>query len=268
MISENVIGVGNTAHVISFKENFVAKIFHAHIPQDAFTRELTISKKVLESGLPVPKVYGDQNLDGRNAIIYERIIGVPLTKLILENAWMANKQMKTLAKLHAEIHSKTGLELPAQKQSLIKKIKKAETLTANEKKKIIHELNILPKGNVLCHGDFHPDNVLISNEGPYIIDWIDATIGNQMADVVRTMLILRYGGFNQNISPIQYKLQKIYRYYLSQSYMKAYHQLLPFAKELIDKWMLPVAAARLTENIPALEKKELHTLIQQRLAKI
>jgi Ser/Thr protein kinase RdoA (MazF antagonist) len=34
----------------------------------------------------------------------------------------------------------------------------------------LERLNQLPDGDALCHGDYHPDNVLMTRNGPIIID--------------------------------------------------------------------------------------------------
>ena len=48
----------------------------------------------------------------------------------------------------------------------------------------------MPKHNKVCHGDFNPSNIIITEDGtPYIIDWAHATQGNASADVARTYLL-------------------------------------------------------------------------------
>ncbi len=54
---------------------------------------------------------------------------------------------------------------------------------------------------VLCHGDFHPKNVIVSAEGPVIVDWFDACRGNAVGDIARTSLLL---GGEQN--PVEHHL--------------------------------------------------------------
>ncbi len=43
----------------------------------------------------------------------------------------------------------------------------------------------------MVHFDLHPDNVLISTEGPVVIDWTNARSGDGDQDVAMTWLILR-----------------------------------------------------------------------------
>jgi aminoglycoside phosphotransferase (APT) family kinase protein len=43
---------------------------------------------------------------------------------------------------------------------------------------------------VVCHGDFHPLNVMVDESGPSVLDWTDAGLGPREADLARTVLLL------------------------------------------------------------------------------
>jgi tRNA A-37 threonylcarbamoyl transferase component Bud32 len=147
-----------------FEENKVAKVFHENISLSFINHELTISRKIEETDLRVPKVLGEQTIFGRKAIIYERIIGEPLTKQIEKQPWNVLSYIKIMGELQADIHQKTVSKLPFQKESLKEKIEIVNVLENEQKKFIIDCLDKLPEGNVLCHGDFHPNNLLFSKK--------------------------------------------------------------------------------------------------------
>jgi aminoglycoside phosphotransferase (APT) family kinase protein len=42
----------------------------------------------------------------------------------------------------------------------------------------------------LCHGDLHPGNVVLGTDGPMIVDWFDAGLGDPVADIARTTLLI------------------------------------------------------------------------------
>ena len=44
---------------------------------------------------------------------------------------------------------------------------------------------------VVCHGDFHPLNVMVDGASASVIDWTDAGLGPREADVARTLLLFR-----------------------------------------------------------------------------
>src|ERR671924_42075 len=54
-------------------------------------------------------------------------------------------------------------------------------------------LEQLPDGDRLCHGDFHPANVLVGKRGPVAIDWHRAARGDPMGDLARSRVILAAG---------------------------------------------------------------------------
>ena len=69
-----------------------------------------------------------------------------------------------------------------------RKISQAD-LDATTRYDLHTRLEGMPKHNKVCHGDFRPSNVIISEDGtPYVIDWSHATQGNASADAARTYL--------------------------------------------------------------------------------
>lgn len=119
-------------------------------------------------------------------------------------------------------------------------------------------MEALPQGDAFCHGDFHPQNVLLGDD-PVIIDWLDAGEGHPAADVARTSLILRFAGQKQGrtLSTIQTKFRRWY--------LNCYCERCHFSREHVRAWELPVAVARLTEDVP--EEPQLRSFIDSRLPK-
>jgi Ser/Thr protein kinase RdoA (MazF antagonist) len=261
---EKLLGEGSTAQVISISEDTVAKLFREHVSTSAIDHEFLLSKHVMDSGLPVPAIYRREIIKGKQALIYEKINGSPLTKR-LNNPGLAFRLMKQMADLHANVHEKQASHLPLQKESLKRKIERVMELTAEEKRKILSHLSCLPDDNSLCHGDFHPDNILLSEDGPFIIDWTDATTGNRIADVARTMLIMQFGGFPEKQSAINRKALLFLRKRLSNHYLKSYKKHFHLTKDSLRSWILPVAAGRLSEKLPVAERKQLLAIIRKML---
>jgi aminoglycoside phosphotransferase (APT) family kinase protein len=100
---------------------------------------------------------------------------------------------------------------------------------------------------VLCHGDFHPDNIVLSARGPVILDWVDAARGHPLADVARTALLMQHAALPAHMpgrSLIEAGRALWYRLYL-----RRYCQLRSVSPGQVKAWLLPVAAARLSEGI-------------------
>ena len=64
-------------------------------------------------------------------------------------------------------------------------------LSARTKAFILAVLDSLQEDNAFCHGDFRPENILLTAEEPVIIDWVDAPQGCPLVDIARTTLLLR-----------------------------------------------------------------------------
>ena len=59
------------------------------------------------------------------------------------------------------------------KQKIQNKIKRADALPVYLKPKLLNALEPLPAGNKVCHGDFHPDNIIMKKNmllTPAILD--------------------------------------------------------------------------------------------------
>ncbi len=120
-------------------------------------------------------------------------------------------------------------------------------------------LNQLPDGGQLCHGDYHPDNVLMSPTGPIILDWSEATCGNPLADVANTSLIFRLG------APPPGGMSRLLigpaRAVADATYMRGYLKRAPALRAELAAWHLPIAVARLGAGIPE-EKQRLLAQIE------
>jgi len=127
-------------------------------------------------------------------------------------------------------------------------MERAQELTAELRAAVTARLLALPDGSAVCHGDFHPDNVILTREGPVIIDWMTAGHGNPDADVARTVLMLRHGQ-PMGASALQLKLIELLRQQLLSGYLRAYRSRRPCPDSAIEDWVPVIAAARLSEGI-------------------
>ena len=136
---------------------------------------------------------------------------------------------------------------------MIEKIQHAQPLSPDLKQAALAALQKLPDGDRLCHGDFHPDNVMMSPAGAVIIDWIDATSGNPLADLARSQLLLGKGALPPGVM-LGWLIQLIRGRYL-RLYLERYSQLNPIDQAQLEAWFPVIAAARLSEDIPGEEAR-------------
>ena len=83
-----------------------------------------------------------------------------------------------------------------------------------------------------------------------VIDWVDATRGNPLADVARsTTIVLGARASGQIAHPLQRASARLFH----AAYIRRYFHRRPGAEHEYRRWLPIVAAARLSESISELE---------------
>ncbi len=243
---------GRTADVYEWNDRHVLKLFQNWFELENIEYEQKIARAVHTSGVEAPVVGELIQVEGRHGLIYERVIGESMEAMFLRKPWRVFTYARILAQLHAQMHEKIfDTTIPSQKKRLQYKINQADALPEFLKIKLLNALESVSEGNRVCHGDFHPANLLLSGNGATIIDWIDATRGNPLADVARTSVIAL--GVAASIQ-IRNRFLKALAKSFHSAYLKHYFALRPGGKDEYRRWLPIVAGARLSENIPELEK--------------
>jgi hypothetical protein len=140
--------------------------------------------------------------------------------------------------------------LSSYKDGLEYSICHAPHLSAKLRDKALTLLKGLPDGSNVCHGDYHPGNVLLTRQGPMAIDWMTAKSGNRWADVSRTRLLLSIGARSagKQVKPIVRVMVGLFL----RMYLNHYRALSPDSQEVPfgeDRWLPVTAAARLNEDM-------------------
>jgi aminoglycoside phosphotransferase (APT) family kinase protein len=243
------IARGRTAEVFTWQDGQVLKLFYDWVPPTWVETEAKASRAVYEAGLPAPAVGGVVEADGRRGIVFERVEGPSMLAEWKSKPWALARSARQLAELHAAIHALPGAGLPAYRERLEGSIRATRALPAHLKDAALSALARLPGGDALCHGDFHPDNVIMTARGPIIIDWMTAVRGNPLADVARTSLLLCMAALPPGTRGV-WIIDAARRLYHA-VYLRRYLQLHPTLRGDIAAWRLPTLTARLNENIAA-----------------
>jgi len=245
------IAHGRTADIYAWQDDNILKLFHDWFDLDSIKYEAGLAQAVQDSGLPVPKVGEIIQVDGHNGLIYQRVTGHSMMEALHRAPWMLFHYAHRQAALHAQMHSRSiGIHLPSQHQRLENKILHANALPTQFRSAIVTSLNTLTDGNRICHGDFHPGNILLTGRAEVVIDWIDATLGNPLADVARSsILALGAAATSQIPNPFMKAIIRLFH----DAYIRHYFDLCPGGEIEFRSWLPVVAAARLSEGIPELE---------------
>jgi Predicted aminoglycoside phosphotransferase len=184
-----LIGKGFTAEVCEWGKDKVLKLYYDWVSLDWLEHEANIGAIVNTLGVSAPCFYEKVNEGGRNGLIYQRISGKLMSKSVEEEPWKVAYYAKKMARLHYQIHLGKGGALPSQKEKLTTVINLSKEQLGEKTEKIIEYLDSLPSGDNICHGDFHPANIMISDQNAVAIDWTHAYSGNPISDLARTCII-------------------------------------------------------------------------------
>lgn len=253
------LGQGRTAEIYAWGEQQVLKLYLDWCPRNWIEEEFQTSRAAQSAGLPVPAVGEIVELDGRIGIIFERIEGPLMIDQLKAKFWQASKFARQLADLQAAIHGCATPALPSQRQRLEYTIRSVKNLPEDLRAAVLESLHRLPDGDSLCHGDLHPENILFSERGPVILDWMTAARGNPLADVARTSLILRLGESPPGMLTRQ--IVDLIRRRFHAAYIHRYMELRQVSRHDIQAWELPVAAGRMCEDIPN-ERAQLRAIVE------
>lgn len=263
----DILGKGRTAEVIYWDNNRVLKLFYKASSREMIEYQYKVDSIIGNIFPNCPKAFEKIEKDGRIGIIYEFIEGIILNDFMGRKIKKIGAGMKMLAELHADMHQYEIRDIDTQEKVFEEAINKTDLLTDTQKEKIVKYLKTLPKGNTICHGDLHPENILVSEERLYAIDWSNVYAGNPNGDAARTLYVLKYGLAPSDESLIRKSFLHRFLYFtikslVAKTYIKRYIKIRNTTFKEIKKWNLAIFAARLHEPVP-LEYKKLLKMINK-----
>jgi hypothetical protein len=285
-VKGKLIGQGNTAEIFEWGHQHVLKLYRKGLPEDFCVNEFEITRYAHEYLKIAPKPIELLHIDGRIGAVYERLSGKTMLKLLLSQPWNLRKYSTMLARCHVEIQQNAGLSagslssaplstgplsegtLSARtvKEKLRRDIENASLLSFEKKQSINEYLDTLPDGDCICHFDFHPDNIMVLAGQYYVIDWMTGCVGDPLSDVARTALILNYGEIPR-VPALVNALVKVLQKRIYKVYLSEYVKMTNASLSDIQKWEMPLAAARLCEWIPDGESRQLLNVVKKELNK-
>ncbi|MBJ3783203.1 aminoglycoside phosphotransferase family protein [Devosia sediminis] len=229
MTERMLLGAGRMAEVFADGEA-VLKLYLPGVGPDMARHEAMVLETLRPLPIHAPESLGVVEVDGRWGLRMSRMAGRPLGSP--EPGDDLPELIRRFAALHRDMLGCPGAGLPPLFPRLVERIEGTALLTRDERVRIIARLRGLAVGDRLCHGDFHPLNVIIDGEHLAVIDWLDATNGPPEADIARSYLMAR-----------QYFAD------LAEVYLDGVLEQGSVTRQTVLDWLPVVAAARLAENI-------------------
>lgn len=183
-----LIGIGQTANVYEWKDKKVLKLYKEGYSKQTVEEEFYKAMMINTLDFPKAKVYKLVNYGTRYGIVYDRLRGESLQEWVLRTG-----DVETCGQLMAFLHKKI-LKHVFQEGESYKIFLKNQLLKVSpgKHKKALKQWRLLSEGDQLCHGDFHPGNIILSDGETHVIDFTNVCRGPFLYDVARTVFLIQY----------------------------------------------------------------------------
>ena len=204
------------------------KVFNEEYSKADVLNEALNQARIEETALNIPKIHEVTKVDGKWAIVYDYIEGKTLQQLMEEHPEKKEEYLNLFVDLQMKVFEQTCPLLNKLQDKMNRKVSQTG-LDATTRYDLHTRLNGMPKHTKVCHGDFNPSNIIITEDGtPYIIDWAHATQGNASADAARTYLLFSLKGDTET----------------AEQYLELFCKKTDTARQYVQKWMPIVAASQ------------------------
>jgi len=186
-----LIAQGNTAEIYEYGENLICKLFYSGYSTAYIKHEFHNATLARESGIRTPKAYELIVYNGRDGIVYERIVGEELHHKFSEEGQKSfDVWMDKFVGFHKQL-----LQYKADDAMNYKEFLKMFAVDNDT----IAKIDLLPDDNCFIHGDFHLGNVMIDeSDNLVLIDMMNVCKGPALYDIARTYFLLSYDTNLQN----------------------------------------------------------------------
>ncbi|MWC27653.1 phosphotransferase family protein [Paenibacillus sp. MMS18-CY102] len=236
-----IIGQGNTATVYEWEEGRALKLFFQGYPQHAVETEFLNAVAINELNFDKPKAYEMINCEDRVGIVYDRVEGEPLLGWLFRTGDIQGCA-EYMAGLHTAIVQNSVSNVMNYKHFLKYHIENAQSASPMERERALEMLDQLKDGDTLCHGDFHPGNIMLSGGHTAVIDFMNVCHGDYLYDVARTVYLVEYTPVPAETEDREAFLR------LKKSLADHYLIAMNTTREMISEYLSVIRTARMGEN--------------------
>ena len=210
-------------------------------------REAAVQDWVADRGYPAPRVLvvlAPREVSDRPAQVMTRAPGAMMLDALKRRAWQARRLLERLAVLQARLHELPPGDFPVTDDLLDRRLALVRRVSSELDDDALRrgldaiearaaDLRDAPPS--ACHGDFHPLNVLVTDDGMTVIDWTDAGVGDRHGDVARTLLLFELAAIAASSAAERAVLRRVGPW-LNRTYRRAYDEAKPLDPHRLALW--------------------------------
>ena len=232
----------------AWREPLVVRVKPSVAALDIARREAAIQDWVADRGYPTPRVlrvFAPGELLSRPVQIMARAPGRIVLSEIQSRPWAVRRMLRAMAALHAELHALDPAGFPDGPDLLDNRLaltrRTAEELGHVGLRRGLERVEpLLPTlrdaPGAVCHGDFHPLNVLVADDSMAVIDWTDAGVGDPAGDAARTLALLSIAHLAGS-SRVEKAALRVVGPVLARTYRSAYADLASIDMARVGRWV-------------------------------
>jgi hypothetical protein len=186
------IGEGAFADIHAWAPGQVVKLFKVGVPHWVSRWEARMTRAVFAAGGPAPEVFGEETLGGRFGIVLPRLDGPTLLQVLRSGAITFGQAGAILASLYMSVHkTPPPPDVLFLRDSMHGSLRLSGGIVPEHiATGILALIERLRPGDGLCHTDLHPGNVIMTADGPRIIDWTGAVRAPAALDLAFCHILL------------------------------------------------------------------------------
>jgi aminoglycoside phosphotransferase (APT) family kinase protein len=218
--------------------------------EDEARAEAAVQEWLAGRGYPAPRVlhvWGPGELVGLPVQAMERAPGELVLDRVRAAPWRAPREVTALARAHVALHQLPVEGFPSDEHVLDARLGLTRRMVASgglpqlagpleRVEALAGRLRAAPES--ICHGDFHPLNVLSDGGRLTVVDWTDAGVGDRHADVARTLALFDLARIAAG-GRVERAALTVAGPLLGRLYRRGYQRRLPIDPARIELW-LPV----------------------------
>ena len=184
------IGEGATADIHVWAPGQIVKLFKVGASPRFGRHEARMTRAAFAAG--APQVINEVTMEGRFGIVLQRLDGPTLLQLLQTRAVTSEQVGAILATLYTSVHKTSPSPDVVSLRDWIDAVSRTsrDVLPEHIATGVLTLIDHLPPENGLCHADLHPGNVIMTADGPKIIDWACALRASAVFDIARAHVSL------------------------------------------------------------------------------
>jgi tRNA A-37 threonylcarbamoyl transferase component Bud32 len=220
-----LIGQGREAEIFEWQNGQVLRLLRAPGTIARLAFEVAALEAARSAGVLVPQAYEKVVVDGRPGLVMEHLQGTDLLTMIGQKPWLVFSSGRLAGEIHARINkARAPVSLPAVRDVVRRGLTRLALSEPKLAEWVGRILASLPDGDALCHGDFHPGQLMFSGDRYAAFDWSGAKRGDALFDYARTKVLLSLGEPPPGARLTLKLLAKIGRRVLLSSYVRSYER--------------------------------------------